>query len=276
MNQEPAQQVDPVNATEAEAKAEDTTTTDETVGKADPGIVTKENEETPSAEVTPQQAAEQGDPDAEDDAGQEASTVEAQEEETVEAAEVDSIQVATKGTLSNLMRAQMEHARDNVPPERRQSPLYQEAAAIEARALQLQGARVYLKAASLFDEAHTLYQKAAAEVVKEEVPPALEQAINSFAETLKVTLETKDAGTMSAMFYRGRDWRAFFETAGEITAVVRPGPVQVAGKTATVLIEADLTYHNAQAQPEQETLKHLWTIKNMGGDWIPTKVVAQQ
>ena len=174
------------------------------------------------------------------------------------------------------MRSQMEYARDNVPPERRQSPLYQEAAAIEARALQLQGARVYLKAASLFDEAHTLYQKAAAEVVKEEVPPALEQAINSFAETLKVSLETEDAGTMSAMFYRGRDWRAFFETSGEITAVVRPGPVQVTGKTSTVLIEADLTYQNAEGQPEQETLKHLWTIKNMGGDWIPTKVVAQQ
>ena len=53
--------------------------------------------------------------------------------------QVDSIQVATKGTLSDLMRSQMEHARDNVPPERRGSPLYQEAAAIEARALRLQG-----------------------------------------------------------------------------------------------------------------------------------------
>lgn len=190
---------------------------------------------------------------------------------------VDSIYVATTGTFSDHVRVSMEYARDKVPPQRRQSPLYQEATSIEARALQFHGARLYIKAASLFDEARAKYQEAAAaEVAEAEVPPALEGAINGFAETLKITLETEDAGTMGALFYRNRDWRAFFETASDITAVIRPGPVQMADNSATVLVEADLSYQTADGQPQQETLKHLWTLKKMGDDWMPIKVVLQQ
>lgn len=190
-------------------------------------------------------------------------------------ARVDSINVAPDETPVEHARRIMERAKGAVPPERRDSPLYQEAASIEVRAIQLNEAGLFTNAAALFDEARSTYQIAALAPITEEGTPELQAAINNYARTLQTSIEARDARGMQALFYRDRDWRAFFETAEDLTAVVRPGLVQEAERRATLVVETDLTYRPAQGAQQRETLKHLWMLQHLEGDWMLRKVLAQ-
>lgn len=189
---------------------------------------------------------------------------------------VDSISVVPDESPVDHARGVMERAKDNVPPERRDSPLYQEAATIETRALQLLEAGLFPAATALFDEARSTYQIAALAPITEEGTPKLQAAIGSFVQTLETSIETRDVQGMQAMMYRDRDWRAFFETAEDITVVVRPGLVQEAEHRASLVVEMDLTFRPAQGQQQRETLKHLWMLQHLQGDWMIRRVVLKQ
>ncbi len=192
---------------------------------------------------------------------------------------IDSVLVTAVGQADEATQkalAAMEVARDAVSPARRRTPLFQEAASLEARARQLYGAGLYDRATTLFDAAREGYERAeAAGKPATSPPPALQAAIDGYARTVRTSLEQEDTEGMSAMLYQDRDWGAFFAGATATAADVRTGPVQMRERRATVVVVVALTYRDAEGRRRTEALRHLWVLQHRNGDWMLTKVTSQ-
>ena len=169
-------------------------------------------------------------------------------------------------------RTAMEAAKDQISSDRRQTPAYQEARSLEDRATQLFGANSYSRAFDLFGEAEAKYKEAAVAELSDAVLPEIQTAIDGYARDLKAAFEQEDGNWLKALSYRDQDWGAFFETAERVAAVVSPETVQASGETATVVVRLTLTYRDAENQSLQMALSHIWTLQNMGGDWMVTHV----
>jgi serine/threonine protein kinase len=199
-----------------------------------------------------------------------------EETDTAETTEIISITARTRREDAERARTAMQAAKDNVPSDRQQTPVYQEAVSLEDQSEQFFQAGLYARAFAHFGQAEAKYAEAAVTQTYTTVPPELQAAVNSFSQTLKTSMEQEDSNGMRAMFYQDRDWRAFFEKAEAIAAAVSLGEVQISGNSATIPVQVALTYRDDQNQTQQETLSHLWTLQNMGGDWMITRVRPAQ
>ena len=114
-------------------------------------------------------------------------------------------------------------------------------------------------------------QPAASEPASE--PPPAQPAVQRLAGYLKSNIEQENAGGMQALFHRG--WEPFFEQADGIRATVRPGTAEVKGTQATVRVQVDLQYRDAEQESQQDTRSYAWTLHYLDGDWVLMQVAAQ-
>lgn len=103
----------------------------------------------------------------------------------------------------------------------------------------------------------------------QQVVPTVQQ----LARDLKTYLETEDTNGLRAMMYR--DWDAFFETADGIKATVQTATPRVSGTRATVDVQVELTYQDADAQNQQRRSAYIWTLQYMNNDWMLTRVASR-
>jgi hypothetical protein len=103
--------------------------------------------------------------------------------------------------------------------------------------------------------------------------PSAQPAVQRLAGYLKSNIEQENAGGMQALFHRG--WEPFFEQADGIRATVRPGTAEVNGTQATVRVQVDLQYRDAEQERQQDSRAYAWTLHYLEGEWVLMQVAAQ-